>query len=302
MSDADQPERVGWLRRWVPPGILTWSYMALAAVLVLCFVAYYLAAHHPQPIDWIQNLTMNLAAGLIQTFLTVFLIDNVVRRKEAAERRRIERVAFSCLRVPLARQFQLLHNLYKACINQAPSPLPDSLRAYFSEDYFRQVAHLDFTKFAPIYRAEVTKTRWIDYVSGQANEFKQDLHTTLELYAAFLDSQTVEVLQSLHSARFISVCLPMVASGLVGLATHPSEGRSNLFVAGPTQEMLHEYVTNVIRLVELYGRKMNGESPITLDEGLWRNDITPRLGSGRYDPVAPGFLGLDATLSMTPAR
>lgn len=235
-----------------------------------------------QGVEWIKDVSLNTGTGVFGILLTVFLIDEVIRRNEARERKRVREVAFQQLRIPLLHQLTMLHSMYKASIPSLPENQPVEIRDLFSDSYFIQLAFLDFSKPAPL--ASAMSLQWFDYLKMEVEKFKLALGRTIEKYAIFLDGGTVELLETLINSTFISL-----------LETFPAireldrkEGFSrtyNLCAGTSMAEIVRGYTNEFTRLVELYNATVPAEQKLTVGCGFWRKDIAPQFGSARLRDI-----------------
>ena len=256
--------------------LLPISY-AILFVLLAVAVGGYLCGM-AQQIEWLKDFSLNVGTEIFGILLTVFLIDAVIRRKEERERNRVRQIAFQQLRIPLLHQLHMLHGMYKGCIPCQPEIVPVGIRELFSDDYFVQIAFLDFSKPAPLSTA--VPLQWFDYLKMEVEKFKAALGRTIEKYAVFLDSDSIEILEKLIDSSFIS---------LIGQATaiRDVDRRENfrrpynLLAGQGMAEIVREYISTFCQLVEVYNLAVLEEGKLALDSGLWRNDISPQFGSAR---------------------
>ena len=258
--------------------ILKFSY----GVLGLLFLAT-VAGYHYGPLlgdDSIKDLSLNLGTEIIGIFLTVFLIDAVIRRNEERERLRVRKVAMQQLRLPLVLQLQVLHGMYKTAIQHAPEILPTEVRNLFTKDYFAQIAFLDLSKPAPLWG--ITPLDWMDYLQSESQKFKTSLSLTLEKYAVFLDGDTVELLENILSSHLLAFFQSITAVRELDR----KEGfrrKYNFFAAPGMVEMAREYTTLFTALITIFNQNSPSGRNIRLDLGFWRNDISPQIGSSRIE-------------------
>ena len=210
--------------------------------------------------------------------LTVFLIDALIRRNEERERKRVRRVAFQQLRIPLLHHLLVLHGMYKASIPNPPEIRPGEVRELFTDSYFVQLTFLDFSKPAPL--SSAVPLQWFDYLKMESEKFKAALGRTIEKYAVFLEGDSVEILETLINSSFIS--LLEQAPAIRDVDKREAFKRNyNLLAGQGIAELVREYANVFTRLVELYNLAVPGEQKLILGSDLWRNDIAPQFGSAR---------------------
>ena len=259
---------------------LTISYIALAIILACAASAYVFGEH--SSIEWLKDLSLNLGTEVTGIFLTVFLIDAAIRRNEAAERQRVKRVAFQQLRVSLIRHLHMLHGMYKAATTSLPESKPVAVADLFTDSYFAQLGFLDFAKPAPV--ASAVPQQWMDYLRTETENFKAALGRTLEKYAVFLDGETVELLEELLASSYLSLLSQITAIRDIDKKERWSR-RYNLLAGQGMTEIARSHTAEFVKLIESHNLNVPSDRHIKLDDGYWRNDIAPPVGSGRIDGV-----------------
>jgi len=91
--------------------------------------------------------------------------------------------------------------MYKACISHPPEIVPTVISELFLDDYFIQLAFLDFSKPAPL--SSTLSLQWFDYLKMEIEKFKTALGRTIEKYAVFLDANSIALLETVIDSRFI---------------------------------------------------------------------------------------------------
>lgn len=109
------------------------GYAVLAAVLVGSVVV---VLRTPENSLW-SGFFLNVAAGVVGTFLTVLLIDNVLERQAAEREAKMVRVALAQLKIPIADHARFWTNLFKSAATKRPDPLPSEI------DQFLQPLFID---------------------------------------------------------------------------------------------------------------------------------------------------------------
>jgi hypothetical protein len=259
------------MKNWLP---VSYGILLLGLAATLGGYIYGTVSHT----DWVAEPSLNLGANIVGILLTVLLIDTVIRRNENTERRRIRRITFQQLRRPLLRHLQVLYGMYKASVLQAPDVRSADIPGLFDARYFAELAFLDFPKPAPV--SSPIPLQWFDYLSMAASEFKADLGRTIDRYALFLDSESVELTETLINSVFISLLQQVPA---IRDAGHRGQAVpiANIWAGEGMSEIVREYVVSYTPLVEHYNRTVNDEERLTPNDDLWRNDVAPSFGSAR---------------------
>lgn len=254
------------------------SSILILGVIQITLIGSYIYSLNCGGPDWLKDISLNVGTEVLGIFLTVWLIDTVIRKKEQSERERVMNVAFSQLRLPLRHHITMLVAMYKGALAHAPQPPPRDLTELFGPEYAVQVAFLDFAKPAPL--MNVLPLNWFDYFHFEIEKFNSALSRTIEKYATFLDPETVELLEALLASSLLSFLSQSRAIPPI----HKQQGincRYNLLAGQGVSELIRQHTTLVEQLVELANRKLPQDKTLGLNAEDWRNDIAPKFGSAR---------------------
>ena len=257
--------------------LLRTSILILGALQIASIGSYIYSLNCDGP-DWLKDISLNLGTGILGIFLTVWLIDAVIHKKEQYERERVLKVAFSQLRLPLLHHISMLVAMYKGALAHAPQTPPRDLKELFGPDYAVQVAFLDFAKPAPL--MNVLPLNWFDYFHHEIEKFSSALSRTIEKYATFLDPETVEILEELLASNLLSFLSQSRAIPPI----HTQQGikcRYNLLAGQGVAELVRQHTALIEQLVELANRKLPQDKTLALRADDWRNDVAPQFGSAR---------------------
>jgi len=105
--------------------LLVVSRIVLAFLALACFGAYIVL---PMALEGWRAFSLNLGTEITGILLTVWLIDAVIRGKEARDQERYRRIALQQLYVPLIRHLRLLSDMYKASMERKPDREISSLQ------------------------------------------------------------------------------------------------------------------------------------------------------------------------------
>jgi hypothetical protein len=253
------------------------SYLVLATLSAVSFILYFKAPSESKW-DWVRNISVNLGTGIIVVLLTALLIDAIINRKQEKERTRYELVSLQQLRIPLLHQFLLLFNIFKASVEIKPQTIYQNLPDLFDDNYFVQLAFFDFSKPAPT----ATPLQWIDYLSHECTKFRDALNRTVDKYSVYLDSETLDVIEQLINSNFISFILQIPAIREVD-QRGGFRRNYNFFAGSGMRDIVREYTSLFLKLVEYYNQQVAQESRIVVTDDLWRNDVAPQVGSARIN-------------------
>lgn len=243
----------------------------------LIFFALYVYAERCGP-EWLKDVSLNVGTAVLGILLTVLLIDEVIRRRDQAERNRVVKVAFAQLRTGLQNHIGVLQSMYKASTFGAPDGNPKTLDELFGPNYVAQLAFLDLSKPAPL--ASVNFLQWFDYLHMEMEQFKATLTRTLEKYAAFLDPTVVELLEEVLASSFIAF-LTQVRSIRALDQKEGVQRQYNFFSAQGMPDLVRQHTDLIMRLSREANRHLPKDKQVGVNEQHWRNDIAPQFGVAR---------------------
>jgi hypothetical protein len=252
------------------------SYFILA-ILLLGMVAGYVLGERLGK-EWLKDLSLNGGTEILGILLTVLLIDAVIKRNEERERSRVRLAAYQQLRIPLIHQFMALHAMFKACIPIPPEKKATEVRDLFNDDYFVQIAFLDFSKPAPI--ASIQPLQWYDYLSLESRKFRAALGRTIEKYAVFLDVETIELLERLLDSSFLNI-LEQAPGSRDYDKKQGYKRAQNLLSGQGMSQLIRSYTSDYSGLVDAFNRIVQDDKKIVIDEDFWWDNVAPKYGSAR---------------------
>jgi hypothetical protein len=241
--------------------------ISLAAILsVLSFILFI------YKVDWLSGYFSNTATGIIASLIIIFLVDKLIEKNKEKERLRIAKIALQKLRHPIIWQMQLLCNIYKAAAESKPSRLPATFEETFTEDYYKEISFLDFSKDAGM----AIRMNWFDYLSSQINLFKGKLEQVTDTYAAFLDASLIDLLEKIIGSHFLS----FIPQACMIPQVHRQLGVKRIYtmLRGAEREV-KEHVSLMLELIKYYNS--NCETPILLSVAIWSDITEPKWGSSR---------------------
>lgn len=258
--------------------LLLFSYVALGLVLVttlaiICFDIPYLTSLT------IQNFSMNLATEVIGIGLTIFLIDRVIEKQRKAELNRYKQVALQRLRAPLARHAEFLFQMFKATVESEPENDLVEVSDLFNNNFFANVARLDFLKSAPISSALVGSPHWATYLVMESKSLNDSLSHILDKYSVYVDVELIELIEGMLDKNFhriVAVLHDEVVAGVHRGVTQPYPGFVNL-----TKHVVEPHVWAFQDLVRHFNSQVGDALRVNLKGQTWRNDVSPPIGSAR---------------------
>lgn len=251
-------------------------YLLLLILLIACFSIYFSIS---SPASWIKAFSIEMASEIIGIFLVVFSIDRVIENEQAQERKKLELVAFLQLRRPLIRHFYLLFNMFKAAIPEKPNKDYRDISDLFDDNFFTQLAFLDFSKAAPVFAP--IEANWSDYLSRECAQFKDSLNRTMEKYCLFLQPYTIDLMEEIINSPFMWLVFQAPAIRQIGRKNSVSSSY-NLLARQEIRDLLKEYTNLVTKLFEEYNQRVPEEKRLKIADELWEDDVPPKIGSGRF--------------------
>jgi hypothetical protein len=226
---------------------------------------------------WIRDWSSNIGAGLMGSLVIILLIDQVLETRRLREQQRVRTVALSQLRTPLMRHVLLLANWYKASVASVPEEPPRDIPQLFAQNYAETIGSLDFSKPGPT----LPPLDWFKYSSQELDFFKINAERVVDKYAMFLDVRLIELVEGVAGSSLVSM---MIEFGRVDIPQfdkqHGYQRPYNIFAEPTMKEELLRHFGVLLELVAYFNE--NSREKIRLEElSLWRDDVSPKIGSGR---------------------
>jgi hypothetical protein len=226
---------------------------------------------------WLSGFLSNLGAGFVGSVLTVFLIDRAIERSNLREKIRVRRVAFDRLRPVLLSHILFLFNLHKASATKEPDAKPIEIQDMFDEEYYGSLGMLDFNMPGPT----LPRAPWVYFAAHQAETFRNSLQRMADMYIAFLDTESIEIIEILRSSIMLHL---LVSARDIPAADHAAgfDRKVNPILGGAI-EYLKDHIGHLMVLVTQFNKYATKPISITDFGVIWRNDIAPPIGSARMN-------------------
>ena len=221
----------------------------------------------------VSTYLSNIAAGVVSSLVIIFLVDRIIERNREKERLRVVKIALGRLRIPITWQMMLLCKIYKAAASKKPTLLPTTFEETFTDDYYKEISFLDFTKDAGV----ALKRDWFTHLDLETKFFKEKLEKIIDAYAAFLDVKLINILERIINSNFF-VFMPQIRMTPEVDRQHGFR-RPNYTMFSGTEGFVKEYVSLMLELIEFFNSR--SDKPIELIQGLWSDIESPKWGSGR---------------------
>ena len=228
---------------------------------------------------WLKDFSLNLTAELMGILLVLFSVNQTVRTNQEKEKRKFKEIAFRQLRYVLRKQIYLLFEIFKATVEVRPDRDYQTLADLFDDTYFNELKYLDLLTPAPMVTPQGDEMDWLDYLHSELLSLQSALGQVVDRYSFYLDSEVVDVMEELSDSvfvRFINSIWDAKNINAIG-------DRGDLLSA--CKDLLREYATSLLKLMELYNQSAASERQITMDrrkwEDWWSHNGRPKIGESR---------------------
>jgi hypothetical protein len=231
--------------------------------------------------EWLKDVYLNVGTEILGIILTFFLIDNGIQVRELNEKKRIVKIVFNQLRIPLRKHLSMLIGMYRASLENIPNKPPLTLKELFGKNYVVELAYLDFSKLAPLI-VNGQRITWFEYFHIQIDEFNSALSNTITKYAPFLDSDTIELIESLNNSSLLKF-LSQSRVIFLGDKANNYIRDYDLLSDKNCEDLINQHTALVQELTTLINQNSPNDKQITLSLNDWRTDVAPIFGSARTD-------------------
>lgn len=229
-----------------------------------------------------KDFSLNLITEIIGMFLTVLLIDLVLKRREKKEKRNILKNIYSQYKIPAHSLLRFFAIIYKASSKEKPPEWNTDYKTLLAtEHFYDSITYLDFLKKAPV----SPTTDWINHSRNQVVEITSKFEKIIEKYAFALDSKIIADLEWLANHWILKI----LSSGPILRASDKSMefNRRNfclLAIQNETGENdIKELIDKIFNVAEYFKSITDDKSEIVYSKDMWREDIAPKLGDSRVD-------------------
>jgi hypothetical protein len=246
------------------------------ALLGALAVGFFVGAQKGRKDGFFDVYGPNFVAEILGIFVTVFLVDHILRWQRERRLKPLKAQAFNVTRRELGAFLHFISSTYKA---SAPlgSPKPTSATQLL-KCWQREVPWLDFREPAAVYPPR----NWYLWAANAAKSFEEGFRAEVGYYHEVLGNDIIMSFRHVTEGTVFSLLEQADAFDLV----NRQEGQRywsalNLGEAGaadPThlQEFV-DYLTELIEAVE----DGSGE-PLLIHASTWAQDSKPAWGSSRY--------------------
>lgn len=268
------------------PSFFQESYLILFFILFIviflsssCINGYFIDANVCE--EWLQELSINLVAEVTGILLVLFSVTKTVRESREKEKNKFKEIAFRQLKFVFRKQIYLFFEMLKASVKEKPDKTYQNLEDLFDDEYFESLKNLDLLKLAPILSPEGKKMDWLDYLVLECSNLKKALNRVVDRYAFYLESEVVDLMEEMTDAAFIR----FITSIWEAKKSNSLSSKGDLLFA--CENLLREYTSALIKLVELYNENVPSDRQIVIDEAQWKewwnHKGRPQLGDSRIE-------------------
>lgn len=262
----------------MPSLSLRTSCLALLLILTCTLASYLYADAWGAP--WLGDVSLNLGTEIIGIFLTIGLIDAVIRGRDERERKRVRNLAIRSMRPALMDHLRLLQGMYKAAAPATIRRTSADVRELFDEEFFGQLRYLDFAAQAPVLPTQ--QWTWFDYLAHHVRQFRAGMVAATDRYATFLDGETLERIETLMSTSFLAFLEQ--ASAIPAVDRKEGWKRSYALFSGTGMtSIVKDHADALLSVIDSCNGVLPSGDSVAVDIGHWRNDIAPVYGSARSE-------------------
>lgn len=170
-----------------------YRYSILGALAIAAGVMAYLGRG-----VWIVDaFAANISAGFVGALLTVMFIDRAADRRQEELRSRMERIALHQTLYPLDTLARTLADMIKAALPTPPPPIPSSYTEFFSDEFVKELDHLDMSGSA----GRFPQADWYTHLQNTVPKAFSDLSHIIDKYVQYLDVEFIEHVEALRQDR-----------------------------------------------------------------------------------------------------
>jgi hypothetical protein len=253
--------------------ILKKSYYIIFSILII-ILSIYFCTHNTE----LKSFSLNLITEILGIFITVFLIDYVIQEREKKEKQKILQSAFHQFKRPIREILGLLVIIYKSTCKSKPEDLKKTYKEILStDDFYKTIKYLDFMKKAPI----TPTANWANYITHTVKSFNGSIDKIIDKYAFVLDSKMITEMESINNSSILQI----LASSEIILKSDISMNfsRENLPILANDDiiDDLKDFLDKVFHLIEYFENQAEIHFELNYDEGIWGENIAPKIGTGR---------------------
>ncbi|WP_300565431.1 hypothetical protein [Flavobacterium sp.] len=253
--------------------ILKKSYLIILGILISIIILYFKTSDSE-----LKSFSLNLITEILGIFITVFLIDRAIQSREKKEKLKILQSAYIQFRNPVMKMLDFLITAYKASCDTKPEDLKFTYKQILSTDeFYEAIKFLDFKNKAPI----TPTTNWSAYSAQHVRFLKDSFDKTIDKYAFVLDSKLINDMESLSNSRFLQILASAEIILQSDISMNHNRANLNILANNHATKELKTFLKNIFELIEYFEKQSQKLSFWTYDQGIWGDNIAPKIGSSR---------------------
>lgn len=239
------------------------SYIVILAIVTIVVGVLHFVTNETSAQTWIKQSLSNLFITILGIWITVLCIDQIIKKKEQREKKRLLEIAYYEVKRVLEYYLFYLDRIYRVSSNVKPI-FQETYREMFNTDHFREAfLNCDFSKIA-----EYQNCTFGQYLHNQTTQFIADVDKIISKYSFVLDSDILRWLELLKGHIFVTVSSQM---------ENPEGKREVIF--GFYKEFLKLLFT--IEDIML-SKSENSKLQLSHVRSTWDDETFEKLGSARY--------------------
>ncbi|MGB9966302.1 hypothetical protein [Halobacterium hubeiense] len=229
-----------------------------------------------------EALLSGVSTATFSSYITILLVDRSFRRQKKNRRKKMRSAALRQLEGDLVSHLNFLVNMYIAASEEHPDKIPETYDDLFTDEFFKTVQYLDFSKEYPTAR-DSRFIRWFDYAESHLNGFQNAIDQAISQYSMWLDPEVVETLQEIRGSTFSGMVITASETDMMQLDKEMGYEREYTVFFG-YEEFVEEHTNALLALVQEYEKSQDVELTEVGDLNAWSEEIAPTAGTARRNP------------------
>lgn len=251
----------------------------IIAITFVIIIAYFFIIWYKFPDNfYISSYVPNIVAELFGILITIFFVDYLLRIERKKQDDKYAFIAYKKIVSQIQIILRLLLQIYKASSNKNNIKKFESYNDFLSEDnldhIFEHYAYFDFKKEAPV----LPKQDWFEFTEHALNSSLKEVSLIIDRYLPFLDIIIVEKLENLTNDSQLLIIKNQKRWNIV-FKQIGQDWRQG--VQWRNKGLLKETFTVLLSIIKEISKR-NKEVNFAIDQGLWSENVAPKVGSARF--------------------
>ena len=249
------------------------SLLILIAVFLICIAVGNLI-NNVKLSDYLINVSVEMLGSII----TLLFIDLYLNNQEKKLEKKRETIVWKTLKPIIREHISLLFSIYKSTNEvRGYNYECDKLQDFFTGDFKSIIRNLDLTKDAPIHPT----LDWLSYLTLNITELNNKYEKILDKYSAYMVPELIDSLENIKESLFHSVIITTIPTVSNFAKMDNKVIPNDIFKTLLDEEDIDKYVYELVHLLKLSEKDNIMKNFYVINNEKWRNDIAPKIGSGR---------------------